>query len=338
MSDLDKNFKNFVVEVKSLILESQYKALKTVNKELINLYWNLGKFIVEKQKKYSWGDSVVENLSKELQLEFPGISGFSAGTLRRMKAFYSSYFDNEKLAPLVREISWTKNVLIFEKCKNELEREFYIKMTKKFGWTKNVLKHQIENQSYEKYMTNQTNFEKSLPNHLKSQAKLAIKDEYTFDFLELSAEHSERELEESLILHIKKSLQEFGGFFSLVGTQYKLEIGDQEYFIDVLLFHRELQCLVAIELKITEFKPEFAGKMNFYLSALNEKVKLKHENPSIGIILCKEKNRTIVEYSLKDSSKPIGVGTYNTTKSLPKKFEGLLPSVEELKKTLEELN
>lgn len=132
MSDLDKNFKNFVVEVKSLILESQYKALKTVNKELINLYWNLGKFIVEKQKKYSWGDSVVENLSKELQLEFPGISGFSAGTLRRMKAFYSSYFDNEKLAPLVREISWTKNVLIFEKCKNELEREFYIKMTKKF--------------------------------------------------------------------------------------------------------------------------------------------------------------------------------------------------------------
>jgi predicted nuclease of restriction endonuclease-like (RecB) superfamily len=198
MSNLEKDFGEFVSEIKSKILDSQYKALRSVNKELINLYWNIGKQIFEKQKEAKWGDSIVEELSKEIQKEFVGIKGFSARNLWLMKEFYDSYYKNEKLQLLVAEISWVKNILIMSKCKDDLQREFYIKMTKKFGWTKNILKVQIENHSYEKYLTNQTNFEKNLSKELKSQAKLAVKDEYTFDFLELGKEHSEREFEKAL--------------------------------------------------------------------------------------------------------------------------------------------
>jgi predicted nuclease of restriction endonuclease-like (RecB) superfamily len=217
----------------------------------------------------------VENLAKDLQNEFPGIQGFSVGNLWRMRAFYLQYQSNEKLAPLVREISWSKNIVILEKCKDDSEREFYIRMTKKFGWTKNVLINQIENKAYEQYILNQTNFDKALPEKYSYQAKLAVKDEYTFDFLELGEEHSEKELEFALINKIRHFLTEMGGYFCFIANQYRIEIDDNEFFIDLLLYHRKLKCLVAIELKIGDFLPEYAGKMQFYLSALDDKVKLE---------------------------------------------------------------
>ena len=285
-NNLDKQeYHDFLVEVKRIVREAQYTALKNVNTALISAYWEIGKKIVERQEKYEWGKSVVVGLSQELQKEFPGVNGFSTANLWRMKNFYLQYGSREKLAPLVREISWVKNIVIMEKCKEELEKEFYIKMTKKFGWTKNVLINQIENKAYEKYLLNQTNFDKALPTKYKEQAKLAVKDEYTFDFLELGTEHSEKELELALMEKMRRFLTEMGNHFCYIGNQYRIEVNEKEYFIDLVLYHRKLKSLVAIELKIGEFIPEFAGKMQFYLSLLDDKVKLDGENPSIGIII-----------------------------------------------------
>jgi predicted nuclease of restriction endonuclease-like (RecB) superfamily len=217
-----------------------------------------------------------------------------------------------------------------ERCSDALEREFYIRMTRKFGWSKNVLAHQIENQSYEKSLLDQTNFDQALTPELRAQAKLAVKDEYTFDFLELGAEHSERELERALIARVEDFLRAMGGMFAFMGSQYRLEVDGKEFFIDLLLFHRRLRCLIAIELKVGEFLPEFVGKMQFYLAALDRQVRQEDENPTIGIILCKEKSRTIVEYALHDARKPIGVATYEITKTLPKALKGQLPSPKEI--------
>ena len=223
------------------------------------------------------------------------------------------------------------------KCKDPLEREFYIRMTRKFGWSKNVLIHQIENQSYEKSLLGQTNFDQALTPELRAQAKLAVKDEYTFDFLELGEEHGERELERALIARIEEFLRAMGGMFAFMGSQYRLEVDGDEYFIDLLLFHRHLKALVAIELKIGKFLPEHVGKMQFYLTALDRQVRQVDENPSIGIILCKEKKRTVVEYALHDARKPIGVATYEITKTLPKALKGQLPSPQEISQLLEEI-
>lgn len=328
--NIDRSFQSFVVEIKQKILTSQYEALKVVNKELIKLYWEIGKSIIEKQEVFGWGKSVVQNLAGELQKEFVGIKGFSVQNLWNMRQFYVEYKDNSKLQPLVGEISWTKNVIIFQKCKDTLEREFYIKTTIKFGLTKDVLINHIDNKSYEKFLLNQTNFDNTVAEKYRHQAVLAVKDEYNFDFLDLGEQYSERELETELINKIREFLAQMGSDFTFIGNQYKLEVDDEEYFIDMLLYHRQLKSLIAIELKIGKFKPEYAGKMNFYLAALNDTVKLPDENPSIGIIICKEKKRTTVEYALKDSNQPIGVATYRLTETLPKDFANLLPTPKEI--------
>lgn len=292
---------------------------------------------MERQDIEGWGKAVVKQLAADLRTEFPGVGGFSASNLWRMKAFFEAYTSLEKLAPLVREIGWSHNLAILERCKDPLEREFYLRMTRKFGWSKNVLVHQIDNQSYEKSLLGQTNFDQALTPELRAQAKLAVKDEYTFDFLELGKEHSERELERALIARIEDFLRAMGGMFAFMGSQYRLEVDGKEFFIDLLLFHRRLRCLVAIELKVGEFLPEFVGKMQFYLTALDRQIRQEDENPSIGIILCKEKSRTIVEYALHDAKKPIGVATYEITKTLPKALKGQLPSPRDIAHLLEDL-
>ena len=215
--------------------------MRAVNLELLSLYWDIGRLIGERQQGETWGRAVVENLAKDLRAEFPGVGGFSAANLWRIKQFYEAYAKDEKLAPLVREISWTKNLVILEQCKDSAERQFYLERTKQFGWTKNVLIHQIENKTFEKTLLNQTNFEVALPEHIRNQAKLAVKDEYTFDFLELADEHSERQLEQAILARVEPFLLEMGGMFSFVGSQYRLEVGGKEYFIDLLLFHRRLR-------------------------------------------------------------------------------------------------
>ncbi|NEO44223.1 MAG: DUF1016 domain-containing protein [Moorea sp. SIO4A3] len=336
MSDLDSGkYRQLLVEVKQRIREAQYQSLKAVNKELITLYWDIGRLIVTRQQGETWGKSVVEQLAKDLQAEFPGISGFSVRNIWRMREFYLSYYAKEKLSPLVAEIGWSHNLVIMQKCKDDLEREFYIRMTRKFGWTKNVLIHQIENQTYEKTLLNQTNFEQTVSEEILKQAKLAVKDEYIFDFLELADQYSERQLEQAILAKVEPFLLEMGGMFAFIGSQYRLEISNKEYFIDLLLFHRRLKCLVAIDLKIGEFLPEYIGKMQFYLAALDDKVRLEEENSAIGIILCKSKDKTIVEYALKESNKPIGVATYRIVSTLPQQLQNQLPAPEQVALLLE---
>jgi len=309
-----------IKEIKELIYSRQYEAMKKVNIELIQLYWEIGYKIERKQQEQDWGKSVVEVLAKELQKEFPGTQGFSSRNLWRMRNFYLEYSQMEflpptmaelgdvennhenanvesikllasevnfvKMPPLVAEISWTKNYVIMEKCKDPLERVFYIKATRRFGWTKDVLINNIENRAYERYLTNQTNFDAAVPEKYRLQAKLAVKDEYIFDFLEVGTEHGEEELESAIMKNLRKFLIEMGGYFTFVRDQYHLDVTDEDYHVDLLLFHRRLRSLVAIELKIGEFKPEYIGKMQFYLTALDETVKLPDENPSIGIRTC----------------------------------------------------
>ena len=334
-SQLPGDYLSLLEEVKERIRAARYAALKAVNEELVGLYWDIGRTIVERQRTQAWGKSVVEQLAKDLQAEFPGVPGYSAQNLWYMRQFFLEYHEDPKLQPLVGEISWTKNLVIMGRCKEPLEREFYIRMTRKFGWTKNVLIHQIENQSYRKYLLGQTNFDRTVTPELRAQAHLAVRDEYTFDFLELGDEHGERELEKALIARVEDFLRTMGGMFAFVGSQFRLEVDGDEYFIDLLLFHRRLRCLVAVDLKIGKFQPEFVGKMQFYLTALDRTVREADENPSIGIILCKEKNRTVVEYALHDARKPIGVATYRISRQLPKELEGQLPSPQEIARLLD---
>lgn len=237
---LPSDYTQLLFDIKERIRSAQYEALKAVNKEQIALYWDIGSMIVERQRGKTRGKAIVENLAKDLQAEFPGISGVSSANLWRMRTFYATYTGNKKLAPLVREISWSKHIVIFEKCKDDLKREFYIRMTRKFGWTKNVLLQQIENNAYEKTLLNQTNFDKTVASTIRKQAKLAVKDHYTFDFLELGDQHSERELECAIISRVEHFLREMGGMFTFMGSQYRVEVNGEEYFIDLVLYHRML--------------------------------------------------------------------------------------------------
>jgi predicted nuclease of restriction endonuclease-like (RecB) superfamily len=335
MSELPaKDYGDFLVAVKTRIRQAQYQALRAANKELLALYWDLGESIHRKQEALGWGKSVVETLARDLQAEFPGRNGFSARNLWNMRDFYTEYSAMPKLQPLVAEISWAKNLVVMSRCKDLLEREFYLRATARFGWTKAVLQHQIDNKSYEKYLLNQTNFDATLPAEIKAQAALAVKDHYTFDFLDLADEHSERELERSLVNNIRRFLAEMGGAFTFVGNQHRLEVGGQEYFIDLLLFHRRLRCLVAIELKIGSFEPEHKGKMEFYLEALDAQERMDGENPPIGIIICRDKNKTVVEYALRTAGRPIGVATYTIVPQLPATYRDQLPSPEAIAERL----
>ncbi|WP_373830429.1 PDDEXK nuclease domain-containing protein [Bacteroides heparinolyticus] len=334
-SILSPEYLNFKNEITARIRSAQYEALKAVNKEIIALYWEVGKRITEQQTALGWGKSVVENLSRDIQKEFPGIQGFGVRNMWDMARFYAEYQSNEILQPLVAEISWSKHIVILAKCKETRQRQFYILATKKYGWTKDVLINKIEAKTYENYLLGQSNFDITLPDSIKNQAILALKDEYTFDLIGLAEEHSEYELEQAIIKNIRAFLMEFGTDFSFIGNQYRLEVDGKEYFIDLLLYNRRLQAMIAIELKIGEFQPEYKGKMEFYLNILNDTVKLPHENPAIGIIICKSKSRMIVEYALKSSNMPIGVATYSLSSELPEAYKKLLPTSEEIAQKIE---
>ena len=327
------NYLEWLGDIKQRILSAQYEAMKTVNTTVINLYWEIGRSIAEKHAD-GWGKSVVEQLSKDIQIEFPGIKGFGSRNLWYMMQFYIEYQEDTNLQPLVAEISWAKHLVIMTKCKDSQERQFYILATKKFGWTKNVLIHQIELKSYEKYLLGQTNFDRTLPESIRNQAALAVKDDYFVGYGNLDENYSEHELEQSIIENMRSFLAEFGTDVMFAGSQYRLEVAEKEYFVDIMLYHRKMQCFIAIELKIGEFEPEYKGKMEFYLNVINDTIRLPHENPAIGIIICKSKNRTIVEYALRNSTMPIGVATYSITRDLPEDYKNLLPETDKITERL----
>ena len=325
-----------MVALKQKIYSAKTKAIVSANRLMIELYFEIGKEIVSNQQTQGWGKSVVEQMSKDLKNEFGEKSGYSSQNLWYMRQFYLTYKDDANLQQLVGEIAWGSNIVIFTKCKDEKCRKYYLENCIEHGWNRNVLTHHIKTNLFERDDTSkkENNFEVTLKSELSELAVDIVKSEYNLEFLEVAKSAHEREVENSLVQNIKKFLLELGYGFSFIDNQYKLVLNENEYFIDLLFFHRKLNALVAIELKLGKFKPEYAGKMNFYLNLLNETVKMPHENPAIGIILCSDKDSMEVEYSLLNTSQPMGVSTYSIKDRLPDEFKETLPTQEELQQLL----
>lgn len=333
---LSDDYKSFLQSLKERIATAQVKAGLAVNRELVLLYWQIGREILQRQKTLGWGAKVIECLSKDLRSNFPEMKGFSPRNIKYMRALAQAYTSEEFVQQVVAQIPWGHNVRILDYVKAPEEREFYIRETTKNGWSRNVLVLQIESGLYERQGKATTNFEMTLPKPQSDLARNLLKDPYNFDFLMLSTEAQERDLENELLLNLRKFLLELGIGFAFVGSQYHLEVGAQDFYIDLLFYHLQLRCFVVIDLKMGEFKPEFAGKMNFYLSAVDDLLKHEHDAPSIGLILCKEKNRFIAEYAIRDMQKPIGVSDFQLTNALPANLEDNLPTVEEIEQTTSE--
>lgn len=333
----DQNYASFLQEIKKRVQSSQIKAAVSVNQVLLHLYWDMAAQIIEKQKQSAWGDGFLEQLSKDLQREFPNMKGFSLRNLKYMRQWFLFWSEASPIGQqLVAQIPWGHNILIVSKSKSIDEAVFYAQKTIQNNWSRAVLTHQIEGDLFQREGNAITNFETTLPKPQSDLARQTIKDPYNFDFLTLTEMHDERELEDALTDHVTKFLLELGAGFSYLGRQYKLDIAEDEFFIDLLFYHVKLHCYIVVELKAVKFKPEFAGKLNFYISAVDDILKSKEDNPTIGILICKSKNDTVVEYALKDVHKPIGVSEYIITKNLPDEFKSSLPSIEEIEAELED--
>ena len=302
---------NRFTEIIQLIKQSRTNAIKAVNAELINLYWNIGEYISKKIEQSEWGDSVVTELANFIQTQEPEIKGFSDKNIWRMKQFYETYKNFPKLATLLREISWSHNLAIFSRCKTIEEREFYLKLSKQDNYSFRELERQISASLFERTMIGNSKLSTALreSNHELSNT---FKDSYVFEFLNLPDPHSESDLQRGLVRQIKNFILELGKDFLFIGEEYKLQVGNSDFYIDLLFYHRGLQCLVAFELKADKFKPDHLGQLNFYLEALDRDVKRPNENPSIGVLLCKDKDSEVVEYALSRSLSPTMVSEYKT--------------------------
>lgn len=296
-------------DIIQLIKQSRSKAIAAVNTEMINLYWNIGQYIHNRIETAQWGKSVVKELADFLQKSEPDLKGFSDANLWRMRQFYEIYKDTPKLAPLVREINWSNNLIIFSRCKTVEEREFYLSFSKRENYSKRELERQISSSLFERTMIGNSKLA-PLVREIHIDVNNTFKDSYIFDFLNLSESYSENELQQGLIKQMKNFILELGKDFIFIDREYKLQVGNSDFYIDLLFYHRGLKCLVAFELKADKFKPEHLGQLNFYLEALDRDVKKQHENPSIGILLCTDKDSKVVEYALNRSLSSTMVAEY----------------------------
>ena len=334
----DKEYKKFLVELKEKVKNSQLKAAVKVNYELLNLYWELGKKITEKQKEYSWGDSFISNLSNDLKKEFPDMKGFSVQNLKNIRYWYLFYAEYliglqpvsqlKKIENKIKSIPWGHNQRIMYKCKSVREAIFYVEKTIENGWSRTILEHQIDSKLYERLGSAISNFDSRLPKVQSELAKQTIKDPYNFDFLTLRDKYDERELEDALVKQITSFLLELGTGFSYIGRQVHLKVGDSDFYIDLLFYHVKLHCYVVVELKTEKFKPDFAGQLNFYVTA---------DNQTIGILICKDKDNVVAEYSLANISQPIGISKYEISKLLEKEYKSSLPSIEEIEQSIKDI-
>lgn len=332
--EIIEGYDTFLKDLKERIRQTQVRAALSVNKELINLYWQIGRDILGQQRSLGWGAKVVDKLADDLRSSFPEMKGFSPRNLKYMRAFAEAYPDFEFVQQAVAQIPWGHNVRILDQVKDEAERHWYIHQAFQYGWSRDVLVMQIETGLYRRQGKAITNFDKTLPGLQSDLAQQILKDPYNFDFLTLGTEAHERDIEKSLVDHIQKFLIELGVGFAFVGKQYHLEVGNQDFYIDLLFYHLHLRCYVVIELKGGDFKPEYAGQLNFYLSAVDDILKHPDDKPSIGLLLCRTKNRVVAEYALRNINKPIGVSEFLLTESLPDKLKGQLPTIEELEAEL----
>lgn len=343
----NQEYKNWIQELKLKVRSAQTKAATAVNKELILFYWELGSTISQKIKQSNWGDKILENVSKDLKEAFPEMSGFSERNLKYCKFFYEFYSESigqqlvallhEELMfrqQLVAQIPWGHNILIFTKLKQIDAALFYIQKTIENNWSRDVLGLQIKSKLFDRQGKTISNFKNTLPESFSDLAQQTLKDPYIFDFLQLTEGYKEKDIENQLVNHIKQFLLELGKGFAFVGQQYPIEIAEKDYYIDLLFYHIKLKCYVVIELKNTAFVPEYAGKLNFYLSAIDSLVKEKDDKPTIGILLCREKNNIEAEFALRDIHKPMGVSEFELTHILPENLKSALPTIEELENNL----
>ena len=342
MNTLDKAYKDWLIDLKSKIRSAQAKAAIAVNTALIEFYWELGKMIAEKESV--WGSKLIEQIAKDLKTEFPEMKGLSRSNLSYAKQFYKFYQALLVQQPVglivqqaVAQIPWGHNILIFSKSKNINEAQFYISQTIENGWSRDVLALQIKSQLYQRQGKSINNFMQTLPEPLSDLAQQTLKDPYIFDFLTLTKPFHEKDIERQLIAHITKFLLELGKGFAFIGQQYHLEVGETDYYIDLLFYHTRLKCYVVIELKNTKFIPEYAGKLNFYLSAVDSLVKQEEDKPTIGILLCRDKNNFETEFPLRDINKPMGVSEFQLTEILPDELKSSLPSIEEIENELKKI-
>ncbi|WP_033425870.1 PDDEXK nuclease domain-containing protein [Hymenobacter aerophilus] len=327
---LPSDYPQFLAELKGHIRATQVRAALAVNSELVQLYWHIGRQILQRQQQQGWGAKVIGQLAQDLRQEFPEASGFSPRNLKYMRAFAVAWPELAIVQQAAAQIPWFHNCLLLDKVKDPAERAWYVQQTIENGWSRNVLAVQVESGLYHRQGRAVSNFSRTLPAQQSELAQQILKDPYTFDFLSLGPEAQERDLERGLLAHVRSFLLELGKGFALVGSQYHLEVGGQDYYLDLVFYHLKLRCFVIIDLKMGEFKPEDSGKMNFYLSAADELLRHPTDQPTIGLVLCKSQNRVVAEYALRGLSQPIGVAEWQLTRALPAELRRSLPTSEEL--------
>ncbi len=329
-----KEYRDWLVDIKQRVQNAQLKAATAVNTALLEFYWNLGAEIAQKQKQAAWGSGFLKQLSIDLMAEFPEIKGFSKRNLECIRRWHLFYYQEDAIAqqPVAQliQIPWGHNLTIVSKCNTVEQALFYVQKTIENNWSRSVLIHQIENDLFGRQGKAITNFENTLPMPQSDLAREIIKDPYNFDFLTLTEDYTERELEKGLIEHIAKFLLELGAGFAYVGKQVPLQVGQRDFFLDLLFYHTRLHCYVVIEMKVTEFEPEHAGKLNFYIKAIDQQLRQDADKPTIGILLCKGKDKVVAEYALSDIHKPMGVSEYELTQALPEELKSSLPTIEEI--------
>ena len=331
---INVEYNKFLSDLKERVASSRYKAALSVNKELIMLYHHIGMQILEAQSKQGWGAKVIDQLSKDLVSEFPEMKGFSVRNLKYMRKFAEEYPDPQFVQEVLAQLTWYHNVTLLDKISDKQIRLFYVKHAIEHGWSRNIMVMQMELSLHKRQGQAITNFKDKLPSPQSDLAHYTLKDPYIFDFLSIGDEAHEREVEKALVHHMEKFILELGTGFAFVGRQYHLEVGNQDFYIDLLFYHLKLRCFVVIELKDKDFKPEYAGKMNFYLSCVDDLVKHETDQPSIGLILCKSKNNILAEYTLRDMTKPIGLAEYRLQDALPENLQTALPTIEEIEAEL----
>ncbi len=334
---LDKNYIAFLADMKNRLKNAQIRAALANNREMILFYWQTGKDLVEKQKSFKWGEKLIEQFSHDMRKEFPEMQGLSVSNLKRMRLFALTYPDCEIGAQPVHQLPWGHIVVLLHKIKDADTRLWYIQKTLEHGWSRPILEMQIETGLYERQGISGrkiSNFHEHLPAPQSDLAHQLLKDPYKFDFLTIQGEAHERAIEDALITHIRDFLLELGQGFAFVGSQVPLTFDDQEFFIDLLFYHLELRSFVVIELKANKFKPEHTGQLGFYLAAVDDQLRKENDNQTIGILLCKKKNKIVAEYALRNIKAPIGICEYTLSKALPKKLKSSLPTIEEIEAEL----
>ncbi|MBF6594960.1 MAG: DUF1016 family protein [Thermaceae bacterium] len=327
----------FLQTLKDRIRTAQVKAALAVNRELVLLYWEIGGEILERQTQAGWGAKVIDQLAKDLRQEFPEMRGLSRTNLLYMRAFAKAYPDEPFVQQLAGQIPWFHNCIILDKLKEPAQREWYIRKTIEHGWSRNILEAQIETKLHLRQGAATTNFSRTLPAAQSELAQQLLKDPYNFDFLSLHDEAVERDLEKGLLSHLERFMLELGVDFSFVGRQYRLEVGGDDFYLDLLFYHLRLRCFVVMDLKMGKFRPGDAGQLNFYLPAVDDLLRHPSDQPTIGILLCRSKNEVVAEYALRDIHKPMGVSEYQLAEALPKELQGALPTIEQLEAELDRL-